>query len=225
MQRSLILVLAGLLATVAFGAAGVDVSTDFVSEYVFRGVTMRQGASLQPSVAYSFLDTGRATVWTNLRLENSVSLSETDYSLQWTGVTRSPAAFTLGAVYYDRARRHPLPKTAELFAGVDFQVPGSPAVYAWYDCDRRTGFYWELSASHRFLLPDYRGTFDLSASLGFDTGRLNGFQDARLSFGVTRQVGEWRLRPSLDLHFPSSDADRGAHSFRPVFRLTASRSF
>lgn len=220
-----LLVLIGLTATLVHGAAGIDVSTDFVSQYVFRGTSMRQGASLQPGFSYAFMGTARASFWTNLRLENSVSLTETNYALQWTWQNRSPAAVTLGGVYYDRARRHPLPKSAELFCGVDFQVTGSPAVYVWYDCDRRTGAYWELSASHHFLLPDYRGTFDLGAGLGFDTGRINGFQDGRLSLGLTRQVGEWRLRPSLDLHFPASTVDRGAHGFRPVFRFTASRSF
>ena len=65
----------------------------------------------------------------------------------------------------------------------------------------------------------------MGLGLGFDTGRINGFHDARLSVGFTREVGDWRLRPSVDLHFPARAVDPGADGLRPVFRFSATRSF
>lgn len=214
-----------LLVPRAFGAAGIDFTGDFVSEYVFRGVSQRQGVSIQPSLGYSILDNLEAAFWSNIRLEDSIAISETNYSLQWTWLNPSPAAFTLGGIYYDRGSSLPAPETMELFAGVDFAVTGSPALLVFYDFNNNPGAYWQLLGSHSFLLPDYRGTVDVSGSLGFDTGRINGFNDARVSVGVTRYLGDWRLRPAVDLHFPSDRADASANNFRPVFRFSASRSF
>lgn len=217
--------LALLTSPPALGAAGVELYTDFVSEYVFRGASRGQGTSVQPSLSYNIVDTVTASVWANLRLEGGLALSETDYTLQWTWLTTSPAAVTVGWVYYDTNRALLARETSELFAGLDLNLPGKPSLYVWYDYDTRPGVYWELSAAHRYLLPGYRGTIDLGAGLGFDTGRIGGFNDARLSLSFSRYVGEWRLTPGVDLHFPSSERDPGAHNFRPVFRFSASRSF
>ena len=192
---------------------------------VFRGRSMHQGVSVQPTLSYGILDSLKASFWSNFRLENSIALSETNYSLQWSWLNPSPAALTVGGIYYDRSSKTRLPKTAEVFAGVDFSVPGNPGVYAFYDCDRQVGTYWQVQASHRFVLPSHRGTVDLSAALGFDTGRVNNFQDARLSLGFTRHLGEWRLRPQVDFNFPSGSIDPGVHAFRPVFRVNIGRTF
>ena len=214
-----------LLVAPGWTAGALDLTTDFVSEYVFRGANQRQGVSIQPSVRYEIVDDLAATLWLNLRMEGSVAFTETDYSVQWTAVRGRPAAWTLGGIYYDRSNRLALPETTELFGGVDLDLPGSPSLYAFWDMDSNPGVYWELAADHQFLLPDYQGTIDLSASVGFDTGRINGFQSARLSLGFTRHLGDWQIQPSVDLHFPANATDPAANSFRPVFRFSASRSF
>ncbi|MCC7495542.1 MAG: hypothetical protein IT204_24545 [Fimbriimonadaceae bacterium] len=213
-----------LLTAGPLGAAGsVDLTADFVSQYVFRGQSLRQGVSVQPTLHYDLLDNLSLALWANFRLANSLAVSETDYSVQWTALTLRPAALTLGGVVYDRGTNLGLRSTSELFGGLDFDVPGRPAVYLWYDCAQRTGLYAELSARQRWLLADYRGTVDLGAALGFDAGRVNGFHDARLSLGFTRHLGDWQLRPSVDLHFPAAAVD--AQGFQPVFRVSATRSF
>jgi hypothetical protein len=220
------LVLAALLcAWRAPASTGIDLTTDFVSEYVFRGANMHQGTSVQSSLNYNLLDTLTASLWTNLSLEGGFALAETDYSLKWTWLHRTRAAFTVGAVHYDRSRAALGPETSELFAGVDLNVPGKPSLYAWYDWNNHPGTYYQLGLRHRFMLPDYRGTFDISGDVGFDSGRLNGWQDARVSLAVTRLVGDWRLSPALDLHLPARQTDPNAHHFRPVFRVSAARSF
>ncbi len=206
-------------------SAGVDLMGDFASEYVFRGATQRQGASIQPSLRYSLVENVQASFWANLRLENSVALSETDYSLQWSWLDARPLTVTIGGIHYSRTRSLALPTTSEAYFGVDLDVDGAPSLYVFYDFDSRPGAYWDLSFAHRFLTPDYRGTIDLAVALGWDTGRVNGFHDARCTIGFSRRVGEWRLQPSVDLHFPSRRADPTANNFRPVFRFSASRSF
>ncbi len=208
-----------------WAAGTLDLTSDFVSEYIFRGASQRQGVSIQPSLRYEIVDDLAATLWLNLRMEGSIAFTETDYSLAWTALSSRPAAWTLGAIYYDRSNRLALPETTELYAGVDLDLPGSPSLYAFWDMDSNPGIYWSVAAGHRFLLPDYQGTIDLGASLGFDTGRLNCFQDARLSLGFTRHLGDWRIQPSVDLHFPAGAVDPGANGFRPAFRFSASRSF
>ncbi|MBI2297559.1 MAG: hypothetical protein HYU66_01175 [Armatimonadetes bacterium] len=223
MLLSALLLLGGVRP--AHAAAGVDFVADIVSDYIFRGASQRQGTSLQPSLSYTIVDTVTASLWANVRMEGSVAISQTDYSLQWTWLNASPAQVTVGGVYYDRNSRLLARPTQEVFLGLDFDAPLKPSLYAWYDFGTNPGAYYELGAKHRFLLPDYRGTIELAGRLGFDSGRVNGFNDALLSVAFTRSVGDWRISPRLDFHFPAAAVDRGAHGFRPAFVLSASRSF
>lgn len=214
-----------LLTGPAMAAGTVELTGDFVSEAVFRGASMRQGVSIQPSLRYELVNGLAASVWLNLRLEGSLAITETDYNLDWTVWDRRPVALTLGGIYYDRSDRMWLPSSTELYLGLDFDLPLSPSLYTYWDVDARPGMYWELAGRHRFLMPNYQGTIDLSGALGFDTGRFDGFHDARVSVGFTRYLGAWQIQPSVDLYFPSDRADPGANHFRPGFRFSASRSF
>lgn len=220
-------ILAALLALAARGETGIDATIDFVSEDVFRGASRGQGVSLQPSLAYNLLGPLTAGLWTNVRLGGSLAVTEAEYSLEWTWLTAQQTSFSAGWIYYDTysSRRPRAPETAELFAGLVVDVPGRPALYAFYDYRALPGVYWSLAASHRFLLPDYRGSIDLSGELGLDTGRINGFRDARVSVAFSRYLGDWRISPGIDLHFPANSIDPGANGFRPVFRVSATRSW
>ncbi|MBI5831145.1 MAG: hypothetical protein HZB16_02410 [Armatimonadetes bacterium] len=209
----------------AAASSRFDLTSDFVSDYVFRGANQRQGASIQTSLSYGLYDTLTASLWTNLRLEGAMALSETDYDLRWTYLSASRAKFTVGATYFDRNSALLGRETAEAYAGVEMHIPGRPSLYLYYDWLRNPGLYAEASVGHRFLLPGYKGTVDLSAAVGLDSGRTNGFQAGRLSVSVTRLLGDWRISPGVDLWFPSNAVEPTVHSFQPVFRFTASRSF
>lgn len=205
--------------------AGLDFNVDIVSEYVLHGASRGQGMSLQPSLRYNIVDTLTASLWSNVRLEGSLGVSETDYALDWAWARWAPAKLSAGWVYYDANRALVGPETAELFVGVDFDLPAQPSLYLWYDYDAYPGLFWDLGVKHQVLLPDYRGTVDLSGQLLFDTGRLNRYYSAALSVAVSRYIGEWRVSPGLELYFPTDAADPSGNGFRPVFRLSASRSF
>ncbi len=209
----------------ASASSRFDMTNDFVSDYIFRGANQRQGASIQTALSYGLYDTLTASLWTNLRLEGSMALSETDYDLRWTYLSASRAKFTVGATYFDRNSAVLGRETAECYAGVEMHVPGQPSLYLYYDWLRNPGLYAEARVGHRFLLPGYKGTVDLSGAVGFDSGRNSGFQAGRLSVSVTRLVGDWSISPGLDFWFPSNAIEPTAHSFQPVFRFTASRSF
>lgn len=217
----------GLL--VGLGAAragtGVDLTTEFVSEYIFRGANQHQGASVQTSLNYNLVDTLTATMWTNIRLEQALALSETDYSLKWTWLPKSKAQLNVGGIYYQRNRALVGRETGEVFAGLDFDLPLRPSLYAFYDWDSHPGGYYQLGLSHKAMLPHYRGTFDTSLQLGLDSGDRNVFRAARLSLAITRMIGEWRIAPGVDLNFAASAVDPHAHAFRPVFRFAAARAF
>ena len=132
--------LVALVARPCSGAAGVQTTVDFVSQYVFRGASQRQGASIQPTITYRLVDTLKLSLWSNVRLANAIAFAETDYAAEWTWLNASPASLTLGAVHYDRGRSVPLPTSTEVYAGVDFaKVPGQPALYLWYDLENRPG--------------------------------------------------------------------------------------
>jgi hypothetical protein len=205
-------------------ASSLEVTTDFVSEYVFRGVDYHQGTSLQTSLNYNILNSLTAAIWTNLRMENGFALTETDYSLQWRAITAGRAQATFGTLLYDRAASLG-GQTGELFAGVDINMPVKPSLYVYYDWHANPGAYFEGSLSHRFQLPNYKGSVDLSGTLGFDAGRINGYQNAKIAVGFTRFLGDWRLSPAVEVNFPARDVDPLANNCRPVFKFTASRSF
>lgn len=215
-----------LLAVAALGEAGVEATVDFVSEDVFRGVSRRQGVSLQPSISYDLVGSLTAGLWANVRLGGSLAVSEVEYSLEWRWLRGRSVEVSAGWIYYDvyRGAGDPRrPETGELFAGLALDAPGRPTLYLFYDYDTRPGAYWQAAASHQFLLPDYRGTIDVSGSLGFETGRRNGFHDARASVSFSRFVGDWTIEPGVDLHFPADEVDPSANGFRAVLRLSASR--
>ena len=215
---------AGWAAAPAAAEQRFHFTGDFVSSYIFRGVDQHEGASIQGSLSYDLFDTVTASVWSNLRLADRIGLSELDYDLRWSYLTALRAKFVAGAVYYDYTsggRRD----SAELYVGAEWNVPAKPALYLYYDFLHRPRLYAEASVGHRFLLPGYQGTVDLSAALGFDSGRHNGFHTGRVSVGMTRLLGDWRLTPAVDLWFPSDAADPGANGFSPAFRFTVSRSF
>ncbi len=189
---------AGLVAAVA--SAEVSVSMDFASAYVFRGVTLLDGASFQPGIEASGFGLPEecgavsAGFWGSADLEgdNSSTFQEVDayaaYSLptlvDGLDVSVGYCEYAYGAGSSD--------KEASLGLGYDLAgVALSATYYQGIGGLIGTQMYGELGAGY-----DIEASDDLVVSLGARLGYLDpdagksGFSDYDLSIGASYALSE-----------------------------------
>lgn len=172
---SLVPVLLAGTAPNAFGQeVSVSVSTDYVSEYVFRGVTLAGGA-IQPGAELS-LGNFTAGVWASLAVgEESASFAdEIDFYVAYGFDLSETVSASVGATLYHYPQSGGIfdigsndAGTLEFSAGLAFDIPLAPGITAYYDVNLEA-FTLEGSASHSFPLGE-KTSFDLSAAAGLVT--------------------------------------------------------
>ncbi|NUP98333.1 MAG: hypothetical protein HUU35_00615 [Armatimonadetes bacterium] len=211
----------------------VGVSGALIGNYVFRGARLL-GIGLQNDAYATFGLTPRlsatAYLWQYILLDAGKGIAEGDYdaSLSYTpGWFNDLVTATAGYVYYD-VNNSPGSAaflgrdTQEAYAGLDFALPWSPAIYAWYDFDNAVGTYLRASAGNSFGLGASGWNLDVLGAVGFDFGRTNGFQDGLVRTALSYELEPGlTLGPAVDWWFPSSRIDPGADGFRPVLSLVA----
>lgn len=171
------LALPALLAAMPISAnaqeVSVSVTTDFVSEYVFRGVTLAASA-IQPGVEASF---GNFTVggWASLAIGEDSYLydDELDLYAGYSFDVSETISADVGATVYHYPQYGGIfdigtdagdASTLELYAGLSFDAPLAPGITAYYDTTLET-FTIEGGISHSFPISD-KTSFDLSGSAG-----------------------------------------------------------
>ena len=176
--RGLVPLGALLLGSASTAFAGEDisvsVSTDYVSEYVFRGVTLA-GEAFQPGAEIS-VGNFSAGVWASLASgEESVFFGDeidiyAGYGFDLSDSISASAGVTLyhypqlGGLFDIGANEA---GTLEVNAGLGFDAPLSPAITAYYDFTLKA-FTLEGGAEYSLPLAE-KTSFDLAASAGLVT--------------------------------------------------------
>lgn len=190
---------------VSLAASDLSVSATFAweSDYIFRGVRLAD-EYFAPSVDVSYGDF-YAGVWAALPVESPAIDGEIDsetdlYGGYGLGINDAMSA-DFGFTYYTYTGG--LEDTFEIYAGLSFEVPLSPAIYVFYDFDLEA-FTFEGSAGYMIELTDEHGV-ELSSYLGYvepdegDSYAYFGFgaaytyaftENASASFGVNYYANE-----------------------------------
>jgi uncharacterized protein (TIGR02001 family) len=200
-------------ATVMFAAddIGVEVTSDFFSKYVWRGHNVTDDWVFQPgvSVSHGGLSGG---IWGSLDLtdENGESgeFIEYDYYADYSGQITETIGFSVGGIYYYFPGGD---ATTELYWGLSFDMPASPAITVYHDIDEIDGTYAALSVGHSFESPgNLPFDVDLGARLGWGDGGYNDgywstdavevgseLNDLTLSAAFPFEVGGLTITPSV----------------------------
>jgi uncharacterized protein (TIGR02001 family) len=206
-----------------------DVSLDYNSKYIWRGIQVNNESVFQPSVsgsAYGF--TG--SIWANIDMTDYAGtageFSEIDYSLDYSGtIGKSPVGYSAGVIQYIFPTVGATDaSTTEIYGGLSFDVPLSPYITLYRDVNSIDGTYVQMGVGHSFekeLAPDYSVGLDLSASFAFaDCGYNDGYfgvnetkwNDFTLGISVPFNLKYVTLTPSLNVSTFLDDTIAAAHA-------------
>jgi uncharacterized protein (TIGR02001 family) len=190
----------------AEGDVSVEVTSDFMSKYVWRGQNVTDDWSFQPGVSatYGGLTAG---FWGALDMtdenDESGQFIEYDYYLDYSGQIDDTFGYSVGAIYYYFPGGD---ATTELYAGVSVDTIASPSLTVYYDIEEVDGAYVALGFGHSIESEELPCGIDLSANLGWgdssyndaywgvDDGELN---DLTLSAAFPFEVGPVTVTPSV----------------------------
>ncbi len=196
-------------------APSVIVSSDFLSEYIWRGQNVVDDWVAQPNVSLAYKGfTG--SIWGNLDLTGAFvdggEFNEFDYTLDYMAAVpgQDLLSFSLGVIYY-RFPNTVFKPTTELYGGLSAALPLSPAIKIFRDVDEIDGSYIQLSLGHtieklqKWTEDCYCG-LQLGAGLAYGTSSYNegyfglehgGFNDLTLSAALPICLGRWTIKPIL----------------------------
>ena len=184
--------IAALLAFPVAAQAGDDVSvsvtTDYVSEYVFRGVSFARGA-VQPGIEVSKGDF-TVGVWSSAALGevSAAAGDEIDVYASYGFAVSDVISASVGATIY----HYPDvdgglfdfgdASTLEFSGGLEFDTVLAPSVTAYYDIDLEA-FTLEGGVGHSVPMSD-KTSFDLGLTAGFVTADGADYQYGQASASV-----------------------------------------
>ena len=191
--------IAGLTATTATTAQAADwtLSSDFVGEYVFRGVTL--GAeSIQPGVEVSFDNGFTVGVWGSFGVgeQSLVNGDEIDFYAGYGFALTDTISADIGATLYHYPQLGDVfdvgadeAGTFEVYGGLGFDTVLAPSLYAYYDTTLET-FTLEGGVENSFAISTSPASFDVSATIGaVEPDEGDGYQygsiTAALSYAIT----------------------------------------
>ena len=208
-KKSMAMVLAGLI--MALGITGIisdrghaaeaTTGVDFVSAYVWRGITFNDGMVAQPYLDVASDGFG-INVWGNLDIDDydntldDGEFSEVDLTLSY-GFSLDPVEISLGYIEYL------FPEggagTREVYAGLSMALPAglSAGVTGYYDFDEVEDYYVNASLGYAVDVSD-RLTLGAGAAVGMagedaSAGKDSGLHEYLLSvdgaYAVTDAVG------------------------------------
>ena len=185
-MRSKFLALAGLLLLVpatglAVGPLDLNAEVGCYGHYLWRGMTLTDGAVVQPELSAEVAGFG-LNLWGNLNAQDPAgnhSFNEYDVTVSY-GVGLPVASLDLGVIYYALPNASDA-NTAEAFATASASLPLSPSLSVYRDVDQIDGWYWEAGVSRGMTLAP-GASLDLTARAGLGSDRyLAGYFPAAAS--------------------------------------------
>ena len=220
---AVVVVLATSTVALADGL-GVDVSADFYSKYVWRGMLLNDDYAFQPGVSTTLgSDFGDFTfgVWGSMDMTEfsgqQGQFTEVDYYIDYTVALTDTISGSFGYIYYDFPETEDkyagLGNTSEVYLGVSFDTILSPSVTWYMDVDNYDGAsYVAMSVGHTFeeafaLTDDMPVDIELGAGLGYGNSQFNegyfgvsdgGMTDTSFSIALPFEVGSMSVTPSFN---------------------------
>ncbi|MHC5182351.1 MAG: TorF family putative porin [Planctomycetota bacterium] len=195
-------------------AFSFDVSADFFSKYVWRGIVVTDDWVFQPGASFTYGGL-TAGVWGNVDMtdENGEEWEfiEYDYYVDYSGNLTDSLSYSLGYIYY----KFPgLEDTYEFYGGLSYDTILSPSITWYYDADAVEGSYVAFGLGHSVdeiakLSDDISMGMDIGLNIGWGDSDYNdaywsgadagdGFNDLTLSFAFPIPIGSWTVSPSLN---------------------------
>lgn len=193
-----------------------DITLDYATMYVWRGIPVNRESVFQPGVAgsaYGF--TG--SIWANIDMTEYAGtageFSEIDYTLDYSGsIGDSVLGYSAGVIHYIFPTVGATDaSTTEIYGGLSFDVPLSPFI-TWYgDVNAIDGSYVQFGVGHSLeaeLSTEYSVGLDLSASFAFGSSGYNKgyfgvdetkWNDFTLGIGVPFTLKRVSLTPSFNM--------------------------
>lgn len=169
--------------------ASVTLTADYVTEYVFRGVTLA-GEALQPSIEVSFRNLS-AGIWSSFAMgeEKDAFADEIDFYITSRWELTDFVSGEIGATLYhfpdsgglfDVGTEEGDASTAEIYGGLDFDVPLSPTMSGYYDFNLKTvtlesSLTYSLSLIDNLMLEGSvsAGLVEASEGINYQYGKLS----------------------------------------------------
>lgn len=165
----------------------ISASIDYVTEYVFRGYSLAEGA-IQPGVEVSYggLYGG---IWYSAPVENEdLYLDETDFYAGYGFDIAEGVSGDVGVTHYAYSGSQ-YDGTTEIYGGLSFDQPFSPSVYGYYDFDLEI-FTVEGSGGYSWPLAEAT-SLDLGVAVGAATGDDVDWQYGSVGLAVTQAFSEF----------------------------------
>jgi uncharacterized protein (TIGR02001 family) len=171
MKKTTVLLAAAVAGASISGAEELSISSTFAweSDYIFRGVQLAE-EYFAPSVDLSY-GNFYAGIWAALPFDDDSYNygSEVDYYVGYGFGVSETVSGDVGFTYYTYDGQDDFfdsdVNTFEIYGGLSFEAPFSPAVYAFYDFDLEA-FTLELSGGHSVEI-DETSSMDFGLYLGF----------------------------------------------------------
>jgi hypothetical protein len=193
---------------------GFEITTDFMSKYIWRGQNLSDDYVFQPctSLSYGSITAG---IWGNWDMtsinDNDKQFSELDYSIDYSNSIPGieGLGFSVGAIYYDFPSTD-IEATTELYWGLNLDTFLSPAVTVYHDIDEADGTYVSFSVGHTIdeiaKIGDTSIAMEIGASVGWgnssydeyywgvDSAKVN---DYAVSLAFPMDIVGWTFTPSV----------------------------
>lgn len=188
-----LIIMGGFLLACSLHAKDISLkgAVEWESAYIFRGIHQADDyISLSSDMRYK---SAYAGVWVMLPLDSLKGMDEVDIYGGYT-LEMGPLLYAdLGGIYYTYTDE--TEDTVEVYGGLSFEIPLSPAVYLYYDFDLER-FSAEASIGRVFSLGE-NASVEATAQLGYvEPEALSGYAyyGARMSYVMN--LGEkvsWRI--------------------------------
>lgn len=190
----------------------VDTSLGLYSDYTFRGFTLYEGTSIQPSITGNYntdIGTFSANLWMHVSAESGSDdskFTELDETLEYS---REFEDFTvaLGHVWYTYPDKDdPFSHTAEFFGVIALnETPLNPVLSVYHDYREFDTQYYELGFSHSFedCFEGSSATVAPFVAFGFGSNTEKVYADdglEQVTFGTAMNVpiGSLSLAPTIN---------------------------
>jgi uncharacterized protein (TIGR02001 family) len=220
----------------------VEATVDFLSGYIWRGVTLNDGFVVQPSLEVAFPAGINALVWANFdvgdyggTLEGS-EFSEVDLTLTYTlPIEAVDLSIGFAQYLYPQVAGDDASDTAELCLTCEREVAEglTIGVNAFYDVDQIDDFYVAACISYGTDLPVENLSAEFAAHAAYAGGHFcadgdPGFYDYAVAVALVGKLNEWLSATLTGAYVGSLDSDKLTSDDRTVdgyYGLSLSASF
>ena len=151
------------------------------SKYVWRGLNLTDDPVFQPSVTFAWKGLS-LNVWGSMDLTsvngNNDEFNELDYTLDYSGEWEM-LSYSVGIISYHFPNTR-FAGTTEVYGTLGLDVPLSPTLTVYYDCDEADGWYGKFALSHKFesvvsISETCSMSCEVSASVAYADADYNAF--------------------------------------------------